>query len=100
MGTITILPNLLYVDCRPDVTIYLFLDHDSVDDVYVAVANTAALFRHQRGVDVVQFLDLYDVLPTHGTMIQPAIKIAPLGSPLNNQVVVFEEKVKTDFIWL
>ena len=27
-------------------------------------------------------------------MIQPSIKIAPLGNPLNDQVVIFEEKVQ------
>ena len=68
--------------------------YGEADSVFVAVVNTAALFRHDRGSDVVQFLDLYDVLPTHGTMIQPSVKIAPLGSPLNDQVLVFEEKVR------
>ena len=70
-----------------------FLDSDGVDTVYVAVVNTPALFRHQRGSEIVQFLDLYDVLPTHGTMIQPAIKVASLAAPLIDQVVLFEEKV-------
>lgn len=70
-------------------------DPGDVDSVYVTVVNTPALFTYHRSSDIVHYIDLYDVLPTHGTMMQPSVKVAPLGNPLSDQVVIFEEKVST-----
>lgn len=44
--------------------------------------------------DTIKYVDLYDVFPkTISGVWQPCITIAPLGSPLDGQVVLHEEQV-------
>lgn len=46
--------------------------------------------------DTIQYIDLYDVFPkTISGVWQPCVTIAPLGSPLDGQVVLHEEQVGT-----
>lgn len=44
--------------------------------------------------DTIQYIDLYDVFPkTISGVWQPCVTIAPLGGPLDGQVVLHEEQV-------
>lgn len=44
--------------------------------------------------DTIQYIDLYDVFPkTLSGVWQPCVTIAPLGSPIDGQVVLHEEQV-------
>lgn len=44
--------------------------------------------------DTIQYVDLYDVFPkTISGVWQPCVTIAPLGSPIDGQVVLHEEQV-------
>ncbi|XP_010788640.1 partitioning defective 3 homolog B-like, partial [Notothenia coriiceps] len=60
--------------------------------VYVATCNPVSLFSMKERGDTIQSIELYDVFPrTISGSWQPFITIAPLGSPLDGQVVLHEE---------
>lgn len=66
------------------------------DVLYVATCNPVALYSMKENGDKIQYVDLYDVFPrTISGVWQPCITIAPLGSPLDGQVVLHEEQVGT-----
>ncbi|KAI9519069.1 hypothetical protein NQZ68_032124 [Dissostichus eleginoides] len=63
------------------------------DVVYVATCNPVSLFSMKERGDTIQSIELYDVFPrTISGSWQPFITIAPLGSPLDGQVVLHEEQ--------
>ncbi|KAJ4920660.1 hypothetical protein JOQ06_019581, partial [Pogonophryne albipinna] len=67
------------------------------DVVYVATCNPVSLFSMKERGDTIQSIELYDVFPrTISGSWQPFITIAPLGSPLDGQVVLHEEQYDTD----
>ena len=63
--------------------------------VYVATVNTHALYRYENGTNEVSLLDLYDVLPASTAMAQPRTKVVPMGRPLEGQVIMYDEKVRS-----
>lgn len=66
------------------------------DVLYVATCNPVALYSMREQGDTIQYIDLYDVFPkTISGVWQPCVTIAPLGSPLDGQVVLHEEQVGT-----
>lgn len=66
------------------------------DVLYVAMCNPVALYSMREHGETIQYVDLYDVFPkTISGVWQPCVSIAPLGSPLDGQVVLHEEQVNT-----
>ncbi|KAK5860620.1 hypothetical protein PBY51_022082 [Eleginops maclovinus] len=67
------------------------------DDVlYVATCNPVSLYSMKERGDTIQSIELYDVFPrTISGTWQPFITVAPLGSPLDGQVVLHEEQSNT-----
>ena len=62
--------------------------------LYVATCNPVSLFSMRERGDTIQSMELYDVFPrTISGTWQPFVTIAPLGSPLDGQVVLHEEQV-------
>uniref|UniRef100_A0A665V7J8 von Willebrand factor A domain-containing protein 8 n=1 Tax=Echeneis naucrates TaxID=173247 RepID=A0A665V7J8_ECHNA len=65
-------------------------------DVYVATCNPVSLFSMKEHGETIQVMELYDVFPrTISGVWQPFVTVAPLGSPLDGQVVLHEEQVGT-----
>ncbi|XP_013855455.1 von Willebrand factor A domain-containing protein 8 [Austrofundulus limnaeus] len=69
----------------------------SVNDMlYVATCNPVSLYSMKEHGETVQCMELYDVFPrTMSGVYQPFVTIAPLGSPLDGQVVLHEEQSNT-----
>ncbi|XP_078484002.1 von Willebrand factor A domain-containing protein 8 isoform X2 [Ciona intestinalis] len=65
-----------------------------VDTVNIFAVNGSALYVNQRGSSVVKYIDMYDVFPNVGSMSHASVKIAPLGSSLQGQLLLFEQKSK------
>ncbi|KAF7215165.1 transcript variant X1 [Nothobranchius furzeri] len=66
------------------------------DSVLVATCNPVCLYSMKELGDSIQCLELYDVFPrTISGVWQPFVTIAPLGSPLDGQVVLHEEQSNT-----
>ncbi|CAL8266675.1 unnamed protein product [Lota lota] len=66
------------------------------DTLYVATCNPVSLFSMKERGDTIHCMELYDVFPrTISGVWQPFITIAPLGSPLDGQVVLHEEQSNT-----
>lgn len=66
------------------------------DMLYVAMCNPVCLYSMKEGGETIQCMELYDVFPkTISGVWQPFVTIAPLGSPLDGQVVLHEEQVCT-----
>lgn len=66
------------------------------DVLYVATCNPVALYSMREHGDTIQYVDLYDIFPkTISGVWQPCVTIAPLGIPLDGQVVLHEEQVGT-----
>uniref|UniRef100_A0A1A7X2M3 von Willebrand factor A domain-containing protein 8 n=3 Tax=Iconisemion striatum TaxID=60296 RepID=A0A1A7X2M3_9TELE len=66
------------------------------DSVLVATCNPVCLYSMKERGDSIQCLELYDVFPrTISGVWQPFVTIAPLGSPLDGQVVLHEEQSNT-----
>lgn len=67
------------------------------DDVlYVATCNPVSLYSMKERGETIQCMELYDVFPrTISGVWQPFVTIAPLGSPLDGQVVLHEEQSNT-----
>uniref|UniRef100_A0A665V668 von Willebrand factor A domain-containing protein 8 n=1 Tax=Echeneis naucrates TaxID=173247 RepID=A0A665V668_ECHNA len=65
-------------------------------DVYVATCNPVSLFSMKEHGETIQVMELYDVFPrTISGVWQPFVTVAPLGSPLDGQVVLHEEQSNT-----
>eukprot|EP00066_Takifugu_rubripes_P009279 XP_003976079.1 PREDICTED: von Willebrand factor A domain-containing protein 8 isoform X1 [Takifugu rubripes] len=75
----------------------IICDVKTRDDVlYVATCNPVALYSMREHGDTIKYVDLYDVFPkTISGVWQPCVTIAPLGSPLDGQVVLHEEQTNT-----
>uniref|UniRef100_A0A671YC87 von Willebrand factor A domain-containing protein 8 n=1 Tax=Sparus aurata TaxID=8175 RepID=A0A671YC87_SPAAU len=64
--------------------------------LYVATCNPVSLYSMKEHGDKIHCMELYDVFPrTISGVWQPFVTIAPLGSPLDGQVVLHEEQVGT-----
>lgn len=71
----------------------------SADALYVATCNPVSLYTMKEQGDTIQCMELYDVFPrTINGVWQPFVTIAPLGSPLDGQVVLHEEQVGTQWV--
>ncbi|XP_033842695.1 von Willebrand factor A domain-containing protein 8 [Periophthalmus magnuspinnatus] len=75
----------------------IICDVTSSDDVlYVATCNPVSLFSMKEQGDTIHCMELYDVFPrTISGVWQPFVTVAPLGSPLDGQVVLHEEQSNT-----
>uniref|UniRef100_A0AAV2K2C1 von Willebrand factor A domain-containing protein 8 n=1 Tax=Knipowitschia caucasica TaxID=637954 RepID=A0AAV2K2C1_KNICA len=75
----------------------IICDVTSSDDVlYVATCNPVSLYSMKEQGDTIHCIELYDVFPrTISGVWQPFVTIAPLGSPLDGQVVLHEEQSNT-----
>uniref|UniRef100_A0A7N8XB65 von Willebrand factor A domain-containing protein 8 n=1 Tax=Mastacembelus armatus TaxID=205130 RepID=A0A7N8XB65_9TELE len=68
----------------------------SSDVLYVATCNPVSLYSMKEGGETIRSMELYDVFPrTISGVWQPFVTIAPLGSPLDGQVVLHEEQSNT-----
>ncbi|XP_020791891.2 von Willebrand factor A domain-containing protein 8 [Boleophthalmus pectinirostris] len=69
----------------------------SSDDVlYVATCNPVSLYSMKEKGDTIHCMELFDVFPrTISGVWQPFVTVAPLGSPLDGQVVLHEEQSNT-----
>ncbi|XP_014326008.2 von Willebrand factor A domain-containing protein 8 [Xiphophorus maculatus] len=68
----------------------------SDDTLYVAMCNPVTLYSMKERGDKIQCMELYDVFPrTISGVWQPFVTVAPLGSPLDGQVVLHEEQSNT-----
>ncbi|KAG7501738.1 von Willebrand factor A domain-containing 8 [Solea senegalensis] len=66
------------------------------DVLYVATCNPVSLYSMKERADAIRFIELYDVFPrTISGVWQPFVTVAPLGSPLDTQVVLHEEQSNT-----
>ncbi|KAJ8404599.1 hypothetical protein AAFF_G00334620 [Aldrovandia affinis] len=66
------------------------------DAIYVATCNPVCLYAMERGGSAVRSIELYDVFPrTISGVWQPFVTVAPLGNPLDGQVVLHEEQSNT-----
>lgn len=66
------------------------------DTIYVATCNPVSLYSMKERGDTIHCMELYDVFPrTISGVWQPFVTVAPLGSPLDGQVVLHEEQVGT-----
>ncbi|KAM3607170.1 uncharacterized protein V6R79_002729 [Siganus canaliculatus] len=72
-------------------------DVTSKDDVvFVATCNPVSLYSMTEHGETVQCMELYDVFPrTVSGVWQPFVTVAPLGGPLDGQVVLHEEESNT-----
>lgn len=75
----------------------IICDVTSKDDVlYVATCNPVSLYSMKEHSDTIHCMELYDVFPrTISGVWQPFVTVAPLGSPLDGQVVLHEEQSNT-----
>uniref|UniRef100_A0A8C2ZYH6 von Willebrand factor A domain-containing protein 8 n=1 Tax=Cyclopterus lumpus TaxID=8103 RepID=A0A8C2ZYH6_CYCLU len=75
----------------------IICDVATKDDVlYVATCNPVSLYSMKERGETIQYMELYDVFPrTISGVWQPFVTIAPLGSPLDGQVVLHEEQSNT-----
>lgn len=75
----------------------IICDVTTKDDVlYVATCNPVSLYSMKERGEIIQCIELYDVFPrTISGVWQPFVTVAPLGSPLDGQVVLHEEQGNT-----
>uniref|UniRef100_H2MDU3 von Willebrand factor A domain-containing protein 8 n=1 Tax=Oryzias latipes TaxID=8090 RepID=H2MDU3_ORYLA len=75
----------------------IICDVTSTDDIlYVATCNPVSLYSMKKDGETIQLMELYDVFPrTISGVWQPFVTVAPLGSPLDGQVVLHEEQSNT-----
>ncbi|XP_015258026.1 PREDICTED: von Willebrand factor A domain-containing protein 8 [Cyprinodon variegatus] len=68
----------------------------SDDTLYVAMCNPVSLYSMTERGESIRCMELYDVFPrTISGVWQPFVTVAPLGSPLDGQVVLHEEQSNT-----
>ncbi|TNN79078.1 von Willebrand factor A domain-containing protein 8 [Liparis tanakae] len=72
----------------------IICDVATKDDVlYVATCNPVSLYSMEERGETIRCMELYDVFPrTISGTWQPFVTVAPLGSPLDGQVVLHEEQ--------
>lgn len=71
------------------------------DTIYVATCNPVSLYSMKERGDTIHCMDLYDVFPRSISGVwEPFVTVAPLGSPLEGQVVLHEEQVGTPWCTL
>uniref|UniRef100_A0A3B4G0W2 von Willebrand factor A domain-containing protein 8 n=1 Tax=Pundamilia nyererei TaxID=303518 RepID=A0A3B4G0W2_9CICH len=64
--------------------------------LYVATCNPVSLYSMKERGETIKCIELYDVFPrTISGVWQPFVTVAPLGSPLDGQVVLHEEQGNT-----
>uniref|UniRef100_A0A3P8PI88 von Willebrand factor A domain-containing protein 8 n=1 Tax=Astatotilapia calliptera TaxID=8154 RepID=A0A3P8PI88_ASTCA len=69
--------------------------------LYVATCNPVSLYSMKERGETIKCIELYDVFPrTISGVWQPFVTVAPLGSPLDGQVVLHEEQVDLSIIHL
>ncbi|XP_028992985.1 von Willebrand factor A domain-containing protein 8 isoform X2 [Betta splendens] len=75
----------------------IICDVTTKDDLlYVSTCNPVCLYSMKENGDAVQCVELYDVFPrTISGVWQPLVTVAPLGSPLDGQLVLHEEQTNT-----
>ncbi|XP_060909628.1 von Willebrand factor A domain-containing protein 8 [Labrus mixtus] len=75
----------------------IICDVTTKDDVmFVATCNPVSLFSMKERGEAIRCMELYDVFPrTISGVWQPFVTVAPLGSPLDGQVVLHEEQSNT-----
>lgn len=75
----------------------IICDVTTKDDVlYVATCNPVSLYSMKERGDTIHCMELYDVFPrTISGVWQPFVTVAPLGNPLDGQVVLHEEQSNT-----
>ncbi|XP_053732319.1 von Willebrand factor A domain-containing protein 8 [Synchiropus splendidus] len=75
----------------------IICDVTTKDDVmYVATCNPVSLYSMKERGEAIQCMELYDVFPrTISGVWQPFVTVAPLGNPLEGQVVLHEEQSNT-----
>ncbi|XP_041807194.1 von Willebrand factor A domain-containing protein 8 [Chelmon rostratus] len=75
----------------------IICDVTTKDDVlYVATCNPVSLYSMKECGESIRCIELYDVFPrTISGVWQPFVTVAPLGSPLEGQVVLHEEQSNT-----
>lgn len=82
--------------CVKDMLIKVLHHLCLADVLYVATCNPVSLYSMKERGDTIQCMELYDVFPrTISGVWQPFVTVAPLGSPLDGQVVLHEEQVDT-----
>uniref|UniRef100_A0A8C7Y3Q5 von Willebrand factor A domain-containing protein 8 n=1 Tax=Oryzias sinensis TaxID=183150 RepID=A0A8C7Y3Q5_9TELE len=70
---------------------------DVTNILYVATCNPVSLYSMKKDGETIQLMELYDVFPrTISGVWQPFVTVAPLGSPLDGQVVLHEEQAFDD----
>jgi len=82
--------------CR-HIPVSIIVPHSVTADVlYVATCNPVSLYSMKERGETIQCMELYDIFPrTISGVWQPFVTVAPLGSPLDGQVVLHEEQVGT-----
>ncbi|XP_077393200.1 von Willebrand factor A domain-containing protein 8 isoform X1 [Festucalex cinctus] len=66
------------------------------DTMYVATCNPVTLYSMKERGETIQCVELYDIFPrTISGVWQPFVTVAPLGSPLDGQVVLHEQQSNT-----
>ncbi|TKS67888.1 von Willebrand factor A domain-containing protein 8 [Collichthys lucidus] len=66
------------------------------DILYVATCNPVSLYSMKERGEIIHCMELYDVFPrTISGVWQPFVTVAPLGSPLDGQLVLHEEQSNT-----
>ena len=69
------------------------------DIIHIVTANPICLYSMNPRNQHLTCVDLYDLFPTtRGSGFRPRIRAAPLGFPLDNNVVIHEELVRSVFI--
>lgn len=63
----------------------------------MATCNPVSIYAMKEKANVLHCVDLYEIFPrTISGVWQPLITIAPLGGPLEGQVILHEEEVRFD----
>ncbi|XP_032888798.1 von Willebrand factor A domain-containing protein 8 [Amblyraja radiata] len=66
---------------------------ETIDTIYVATCNPVSLYAMNVPGNSIKYVDLYDVFPRNaGGVWQPFVRVAPLASPLHDQVILHEEQ--------
>ena len=69
------------------------------DLIHIATANPISLYTMDPRKQHLSCLDLYDLFPSHrGSYSRPRLHIAPLGFPLDANVLLYEGLVSSHFV--
>nr|XP_056718077.1 von Willebrand factor A domain-containing protein 8 [Euleptes europaea] len=68
-------------------------ENETENSLYVATCNPVSLYFMRTSSTNGYYVDLYDIFPrTIGGIWQPLVTVAPLGNPLQGQVILHEEQ--------